>query len=295
MSVSQRMKLNQDEISRAIRDQAAILGRQADAVRRGEPGGVHDMRVASRRLRAMLSEIRPMVAGDALVPFERSVRAVTGSLGVARELDVMTAMLGAYGKNVDGPWRLAADDAGRQIGVLRGKASQECREAVKIVACDEFRYAFSAALAAVDEGDADTLEDAPEKLRARYKKLRKRYLEWNAHPDGEDLHRVRVAQKKLRYACEFYAPLFGADFTKTLKKLTALHEVLGVWHDCHVMCEALVGLEKSADYRAAQGYPLMREAFEKEGRARQRAWQDLARDYFGKKGRDKFKAAIEVH
>jgi CHAD domain-containing protein len=60
------------------------------AVRRGEDiEAVHDMRVASRRLRAALDVFRPAFHGQQFNRFEREIKAVTDALGEARDLDVM--------------------------------------------------------------------------------------------------------------------------------------------------------------------------------------------------------------
>ena len=47
-----------------------------------------------------------------------------------------------------------------------------------------------------------------------------------------DLHRLRIALKKLRYTCEFFAPLYPKrDVTRYLKKLRLLQNHLGDLND----------------------------------------------------------------
>ncbi len=50
---------------------------------------VHDMRVASRRLRAAITVFGPAFSGGSFRRFERDVKAVTDELSLARDLDVM--------------------------------------------------------------------------------------------------------------------------------------------------------------------------------------------------------------
>lgn len=293
MSVVQSMKLDHDTAMRVVREKAAAMSRQVEAVRQQKIDGVHDMRVASRRLRAVLKEFKPALPDAALQPFEERVRSITQALGRARELDVMMAMARQYRKNADGPWLRGAESVLAQLGALRARESAHCHRAASLVACDEFRYELSDVLAALHERGMDDLDPANIQLWRRFKRLRKQYLEWNLHKDGPELHRVRITQKKLRYACELYQPLFGPEFAQLLKKLTTLHEVLGTWNDCRVLCDEIVQREQTAPYRAAQGYPLMREAFEQEGRDQRRAYEDLAGKFFGPRGRDKFKTYVK--
>ena len=58
---------------------------------------VHDMRVASRRLRAVLEIYRPCFDGDAYKPVLRDVKALADALGARRDPDVQLEALGALG------------------------------------------------------------------------------------------------------------------------------------------------------------------------------------------------------
>jgi CHAD domain-containing protein len=47
-----------------------------------------------------------------------------------------------------------------------------------------------------------------------------------------ELHRLRIAAKKLRYAAEFFAPLYDADQTRDYRAaLARLQDTLGVYND----------------------------------------------------------------
>jgi CHAD domain-containing protein len=68
-----------------------------------DPEGVHDMRVASRRLRAAIELFRDVFPRRRLRPMLRSVKDLADALGQVRDLDVMLE-------------RLRADRAGRPVG-----------------------------------------------------------------------------------------------------------------------------------------------------------------------------------
>lgn len=70
---------------------------------------VHDMRVASRRLRAAVSVFGEQFPSSACVKFAGEVRLVTRALGTARDLDVMIGALEALGN---------AQPTRRQAGIM---------------------------------------------------------------------------------------------------------------------------------------------------------------------------------
>lgn len=72
---------------------AAMLS-HADAVRKAEDiEALHDMRVASRRLRAALSLFQDAFPARPFRRFDADIKAVTDALGEARDLDVMIEAL----------------------------------------------------------------------------------------------------------------------------------------------------------------------------------------------------------
>jgi CHAD domain-containing protein len=70
---------------------------------------VHDMRVASRRLRAAVSVFGEQFPSSAFVKFATEVRLVTRALGTARDLDVMIGSLEALAN---------AQPTKRQAGIM---------------------------------------------------------------------------------------------------------------------------------------------------------------------------------
>src|SRR5947209_980612 len=66
-----------------------MLSHAADVRERTDIEALHDMRVASRRLRAAINVFAPAFPGPRFAKLERDVKAVTDALGEARDLDVM--------------------------------------------------------------------------------------------------------------------------------------------------------------------------------------------------------------
>jgi triphosphatase len=73
-----------------------------------------------------------------------------------------------------------------------------------------------------------------------------------AHAAPETRHAARLAAKKLRYATEFFAPLFERKRTRAYRRaLTVLQEELGAWTDAAVAAQLAGELAGAASPAAA--------------------------------------------
>ena len=235
----------------------AVLRRQFAEMRAHEPGTrigedpeeLHDMRVATRRLRAAMK-----VFEDALPErarwFREELRWVAGALGDVRDLDVQIHSLGA--------WRDGADEEGSaslgKILEVMKKRRTEARGRM-LDALDSARYerletSFGEMLRrgpgaerelARTNGPEDepVTSAAPGLISARYRKWRKaaRRLKEASPPD--DFHDLRKKGKRLRYALEFVSEVYGKPVDAVIKPLKALQDDLGDHQDAVVAAETL--------------------------------------------------------
>jgi CHAD domain-containing protein len=209
---------------------------QVPATRSAEP--VHQMRVATRRLRSALSVYKPVTPCPELVALAVTLKFCAARLGTARDWDVFIGGLGA---------QLAAafPDDPRCTAMLRA-ASRRRRSAYtelnSFLAGPDFRtmtvaLACAATLrpweqtAPQDGLHQDTAVFASAVLNKRMKRVRQagRNIETLTIPA---LHELRKDCKRLRYAAEFFATLFPAKKTKRfLLRLADLQEELGLLND----------------------------------------------------------------
>jgi inorganic triphosphatase YgiF len=216
---------------------ASLLTNQPAAAA-GEVDGVHQMRVATRRLRAILALFRPHLERHAAARFTAELRRLGRVLGEARDWDVFcTETLQAAEERVARPW----------LDLLRGPAEAERRAAHACLA-DEFAGPVLTAtvlgLAAWAE-DPAALTDVPdggamrepleELVPALETQLERKVLRRGRHirtRRDEELHGLRKAVKRLRYAVEFLAPLHRHKEVKAyLQACKALQEQLGTIND----------------------------------------------------------------
>jgi inorganic triphosphatase YgiF len=120
-------------------------------------------------------------------------------------------------------------------------------------------FAVNAAPAATDEGEAAPRFDSPVGTFAafvidrRHRRIRKRGRRVPEAPP-EERHRVRIAAKKLRYAAEFFAPLYPAKrVTRYVEALESLQDILGALNDAAVVDRLLAEVAAGGGRPTAPG------------------------------------------
>jgi CHAD domain-containing protein len=205
--------------------------------------GVHQMRVASRRLRTALATFRPLFADRAGDPLRDELKWLASLLGGARDAEVMRATLIAH---------LAAQPAELVLGPVRRRVDLELRQAYKdahrelIVGLDSDRYL--ALVTALEEFVTEppfseqAVADATEELRALVRKSCRRVQKATQGLDGQPdaaeqdqhLHDVRIAAKRARYAAEAVRPVIGKPAKAVADAMAAVQETLGDHQDAVV-------------------------------------------------------------
>jgi triphosphatase len=198
-------------------------------VRLGEdPEDVHDMRVATRRLRAALK-----LYSDALPKrserYERDLRWVAGALGEVRDLDVHLQRLSEESSR-------NGEVLEEVVALLRERRVEARRRMLE--ALDSTRYqrllaSFSATLrrGRSPSPTSPILEAAPELVRDRYNKVRKSAHTLSEDSPPEHFHDLRKKGKRLRYALEPLQEIYGKPAKKMVKLLKNMQDDLGDHQD----------------------------------------------------------------
>lgn len=224
--------------------QEVILA-ETPACRLGEgPRGVHQSRVAIRRLRSLLKLFRPVVDGPGWREWDAQLRDLAQALGAARDWDVFLQGIG--------PGTLAALDGDPRIKRLLGAATAQRDAAYAALAAfltgPEFRRTIWLGLQ-LGQIRPTAMVDQPLAPFAA-KLLRKRWKRLKAAGDGMDeldsnaLHEMRLDAKRLRYAAEPFAAIWPGRAAKRFsKRLAALQEALGLANDATVARHLAMRLE----------------------------------------------------
>jgi triphosphatase len=241
-----------------------VAANAAGLVHDDDPEWVHQMRVGTRRLRACLGLARRCVPAERLLPLLSEIKWLAGILGGARDWDVFatetvpavtasraadpaaTASLRRLSKRADQP-RRAARDAARDA--VRSKRFQQLVLAAgALCALPDF-----GAPPAADPGAAPPQASAFARamLRRRHRKLVHQAAVAAAGAPGER-HALRIAAKKLRYAAEFFTPLFDPGRARAYATaLAALQDVLGRGNDAATAARLAGQLRARGDSAAA--------------------------------------------
>lgn len=222
---------------------AAMLEREPGARLGEDPEAVHDMRVAGRRLRAALQTFREVLPPE-LQQFRAEIGWVARALGEVRDLDVQRARLAEWQSTPVPGGAEALEPLARLIEARRTAARQLALAVLDSKRYEELVRAFGEVLrvgplAGFAGSRKPVLAVAPEIVRKRYKRLRKRAAAAKRDAAAEQFHRARIEAKKLRYALEFVGPLYGKRAETFIAKVTALQDVLGEHHDAVVAQQAL--------------------------------------------------------
>jgi hypothetical protein len=86
-----------------------------------------------------------------------------------------------------------------------------------------------------------------------YKKLRRAGERLEPDSSPEEFHRVRIRAKRLRYALEFHAPLYGRPAEDLVAHLVLIQDQLGAHQDCYVMLRLVDEIRQSRGKRLPPG------------------------------------------
>lgn len=219
-------------------------------VHRDEPEAVHDMRVATRRLRSTLKTFKHVLAGlvsgpDAgpdLGALRAELKWLADVLGEARDNEVLEAEL--KGRLGELPAELVLGPVQARVTGHFAPRAASARESV-LEALESARYlSLLDALTALvsmppsGAGDRTAATALPRAVRRAYRKLGRRAAAAAAASDGSArdtaLHETRKRAKEVRYAAECAAAALGKDAAKLAKQAKKLQSVLGDQHDAVV-------------------------------------------------------------
>lgn len=253
-------------VAEAISGRVANLRKHVEAVRREDPEGIHDMRVASRRLRAALSELRAFLDKRQRMALLEQARRITQLLGRPREMDVTLAILETHRAacpNNDAGLDKALD----RLRAERAALSAACAEAVAVTESLELDEALVALLDPERVKDRDLFDVAPKRLKRRLRELTEDYLRWRASGERAQLHRVRIAFKKFRYVCEVFLPVYEDRMKPLIAELKRVQESLGGWNDYRVVCEELEKLRDLVPSEDHTGMDAVIQTFDQQANA----------------------------
>lgn len=229
---------------------AQWLGNHAGVSQVGAVDAVHQMRVALRRLRAVLSLFRTVTAPVDDPDLSVDLRNLALTLGPVRDRDVFLA-------EILPPASHALDDADRTALIMEladqrriaweqaAATALSAEHLALVIRLEQWLERLDADPAGVRIGDI-----APTLLEKRLKRVRRlgRDLE---NRSADERHELRIALKKLRYSLEFLGILYDdRRLSKALAHLVELQQILGLLNDVVSAHRLVANLHNPASARA---------------------------------------------
>lgn len=215
-----------------------------EAAARGgaDSDAVHDMRVASRRLREALRLLGPLYPTREIRARYREVRRITRALGPVRDADVFISEFGTLAALVGkGGKRAVAFLVGYRTG-LRERELEILNRELSRIDLRQSRRTFSKVVCSVSRS-ADAGRPLADFAHAAIGERAETVFGAQPAALNESAvlqqHALRINYKQLRYAVETFAPCYGSDFDSLHGILTEFQDTLGQLHDAHVFLDMI--------------------------------------------------------
>lgn len=251
-----------DVVTTYLRAQMVRLRAADVSVRLSEPEGVHDLRVAIRRIRSVLRVCRPILIAGRVQLLTSELKWISDLLGTARDAEVLrTALDDALTippELVLGPVRAQVE---RYLAKPAAAAEKALRQAMNAPRYRDLLDRLDALL-------TDPPWRHPAGRRARkvlpplvaraYRKTTRAATSARRMAPGPErdtaLHLVRRRAKRLRYAVEMVEPVLGKPARRLRRRTKDLQSLLGDHHDLVVLRPVLRELGAQAYRDRANGF-----------------------------------------
>ena len=248
-----------------------LLARRASALKRHLPGamdgnahGVHQARVASRRLREAVPVLTTGVKGAKPKKARGKIRRLTRALGTVRELDVTLQIIDDLTARETLP-RTALEEVRGHVVAEREKRRDVMLKRLGQVNLEKLdrRLAAMGEVLAQSEGEA-WRKALSSRLIKRAKALTSAMAEAGRMYSPDQLHKVRIAAKKLRYGMELALDAGVKATAAPLRVVKRVQETLGKLHDLQVLQSqvATVQAEPKAQVPPNAGLEIVARALE---------------------------------
>jgi CHAD domain-containing protein len=211
---------------------------------------LHDFRVAVRRTRSALSQVKFVFPGETTHRFKKDFAFIGQLSNELRDLDVYLLAEDTYRTMLPDVLR---DDINPLFDYLKEKRAKALQDVAGGLNSKDYARILQDWEAFLDEPPPDSptaknaslpiIHLARDRIYKRYRGIVKSGQRILEHTEDEMLHALRIECKKLRYLMEFFSSLFPAKkITTLIKQLKKLQENLGDFNDLYVQEEYLLGI-----------------------------------------------------
>jgi CHAD domain-containing protein len=222
-----------------------IVGLRGAALDFSDIEGVHSMRVATRRLRSSMRDFMPLMKKRPLERVRKQLKQIADALGAVRDHDVAIIALEALqAEAISEPIKEGIKRLIEERGKLRDKARLDLTEVIAVTQLNELQEKFQRAIEKAAQpkksGKIVSFNEAGREVVATgwqdlYYLGTSLYAPFNI----EEIHEMRIAAKRLRYAVELFAACWGEKMEPFAEEISQMQSFLGEVHDCDVWIEGI--------------------------------------------------------
>ena len=235
-----------EHVRAMVAEQVAELIAHDPGTRLGQdPEELHQARVATRRLRAVLRAARPLLDEEWAESLRTELSWLGGALGPVRDLDVLLERLHVEIDELEPAERRAA---GRFLELLEEERAAARDAMLEAMSSDRYADLLTRLEAAAVAVRARAEETSLEEIAAReFRKLRKAVRSLPERPTDDELHAVRIRGKRARYAAELAEGVAGKPARRVVRDAKRLQDVIGDHQDAVVAEERIRSLLDQVD------------------------------------------------
>lgn len=213
---------------------------------------LHDMRVATRRMRAAVRVFGAYYDQAAFRPHLKGLRRTGRALGAVRDLDVFREKVLAYLTSLSDSEPADMKDLLSTLETRREAARERMVRYLDSGKYRKFVAQFAEFVETEGQGSLPMVPNGgePEPYRvchvapvAVYERLAavRAYDEWVSIPEPPltRLHSLRITCKRLRYTLEFFGEVLGGETNTLIRKVVGIQDHLGDLQDAVVASEIL--------------------------------------------------------
>jgi len=228
---------------------------------RHEIEDIHDLRVASRRIRTALTIFNNFFPKRRVKNWENTIRSITRKFGKTRDLDVQIEFLeGLLATIADKHLRAGILRVHLRLVQKRKKKDRAVGKHSDDLLKDQDILAMQSAMQEIIQNNGeDGYSPALYQLAFHtiYTAL-DQFLYYEVfihHPENiHELHLMRIAAKRLRYTLEIFLPLYDGKMDQFLNIMKIIQQKLGLIHDCDVWIAFIPAFMESEKQRTMLYY-----------------------------------------
>ena len=227
---------------------SVMLGRQVTSLLAHDPGtrlggeieDLHQMRVATRRLRTVLRVAGPLLDPEWTEPLRAELAWLGELLGPARDLDVQMVYFREEAATMKSRDRRPLE---RFIEHLRREREAAQQSLVTELESPRYMELVATLLRAASQPPVVASDSTLIDIATRqFKKLQRSINRLGPSPTHAEIHRVRIRTKRARYAAELAQSTIGKPATRFLEQAKAFQDLLGIHQDAVLAEQHIRGL-----------------------------------------------------